>query len=299
MEEGFVMTITQMQYFAAVCQYGSVSKAAEALHLSQPSISIAIKDLEKKFGLTLFHRENKQLKISQEGIYFNERIKGILNQIESLEIQMTDMGSHLNRLCIGIPNFTGMLLFPILMADFHHEYPDIGFEVTQCSSSVALKMLEDGSCDIAITVEPDIIPENFETLRVLSSEFVYCIHSGHPLAGATSIPLSDICHEPLILNQEESFMTKQIKKRFYDKGLVPNILLYAAQLPLIKDLVCSGKAGTFLCRELAETLPEIVSIPLTERIPVNFSLLWKKDSTRSKKAWVLLNYIAARCPITT
>jgi DNA-binding transcriptional LysR family regulator len=288
-----------MQYFAAVCQFGSISKSAEALHLSQPSISMAIKDLESEFGIILFHRENKQLKISQEGMYIYERIKEILAQIDALVVQIADMGSQQKRFCLGIPNFTGMLLFSMLMGSFHHEYPDISFEVKQCSSTEAFKMIDNGSCDLAIIVEPDTLPPNIETLRVLSSEFVYCVHSGHHLAGAKNLSLSEICHEPLILNQEESFMTKQIKKRFYDEGLVPNILLYAVQLPLIKEFIYSGQAGTFLCKELAETLPEVGIIPLKEKIPVNFSLVWKKGKTRSRNAWVLVNYAVARCPITT
>lgn len=291
------MTITQMQYFAAFCQYGSVSKSAEALHISQPSVSIAIKDLEKEFGLTLLNRENKQLKISQEGMYFYERIKDILSQIHALEVQMTDMGNHLNRICLGIPNFTGMFLFSILMDDFHDAHPDINFEVKQCSSSIAFKMIEDNSCDLAIIVEPDTIPDTIETLRVLSSEFVYCVHPDHHLAGVKDVSLTEICHEPLILNQEESFMTKQIKKRFYDEGLVPNILLYAVQLPIIEEFVSSGKAGTFLSKELAETLPDIVTIPLKKIIPVNFSLIWKKNKTWRKKASVLVKYIMDKCPI--
>lgn len=291
------MTITQMQYFAAVCQYGSISKSAEALHLSQPSISMAIKDLEKEFGVALFSREKKQLKISPEGMYFHERVKDILGQIDSLVVQMTDMGSHKNRLCLGIPSFTGMLLFSMLMEGFQRENPDIRFEVKQCSSSVAFKMLDDGSCDAAIIVEPDSFPENVEKHLVLSSEFVYCVHSEHRLAKEKEVTPGDICHEPLILNQEESFMTKQIKKLFYDEGLVPDIMLYAVQLPLIKEFVTSGKAATFLSKELAESIPGIVAIPVKGKVPVSFSLVWKKDRSKSRNVRILLDHIVTRSPV--
>jgi len=295
---GHNMTIVQMQYFAAVCQYGSISRSAEALHISQPSVSMAIKDLEREFGIVLFHRENKQLKISPEGMYINERVKDILSRVNALETHMAEIGSQQNHPCLVLPNFTGKLLLSTLLDDVSREHPDIRFEVKQCSASVAVKMLENGSCDLAIIVESDTVPDNLEIHRVLSSEFVYCVHTGHHLAAAKMLSLPEVCHEPLILNQEESFMTRQIKKRFYDSGLVPNILLYAAQLPLIEEFVCSGKAGTFLCKELAEMLPGVAAIPLTEKIPVNFSLVWMKDKTLSKKTWVLLNHIKAKCPVT-
>lgn len=292
------MTITQMQYFATVCEYGSISKSAEALHISQPSVSMAIKDLEKEFGIVLFHRENKQLRISQEGMFVYEHVKDILSRIDALEVQMTDIGNRQSRLCLGIPNFTGMFLLSSFMDKFHQEYPDIHYEVKQCSSAIAFKMLDSGSCTAAIIVEPDLIPDNLEKHRVLSSEFVYCVHSGHPLAGAKEVSLSEIQHEPLILNEEESFMSKQLKKRFYAEGLVPNILLYGVQLPLIKEFVHSGKAATFLSKELAETFPEIATIPLKEKIPVNFSLVWNKDRSRSKDARILIDYIIACSPFS-
>jgi DNA-binding transcriptional LysR family regulator len=92
-------------------------------------------------------------------------------------------------------------------------------------------------------------------------------------------------------------MTRQIKKRFYDEGLVPNILLYAVQLPLIKQFVYSGKAGTFLSKELAESLPEIIAIPLKEKVPINFALVWNKDKFRSRNLRILTDYILAKSPI--
>ena len=77
------MTITQMQYFVAVCEYGTISKSAEMLHISQPSISLAIKDLEEQLGVTLFDRENKRFQLSQEGKYMYEVTKDILRKLES------------------------------------------------------------------------------------------------------------------------------------------------------------------------------------------------------------------------
>lgn len=210
---------------------------------------------------------------------------------------MADIGSQQSRLCLSIPNFTGIHLFPLLMGDFHHEYPDIFFEVKQCNSIVAFKFLNNGTCDAAIVVEPETLPENMEMHRVFSSEFVFCVNSSHPLAGAKELSLAEIESHPLILNHEESFMTRQIKKRFYDEGLVPNILLYAVQLPLIKQFVYSGKAGTFLSKELAESLPEIIAIPLKEKVPINFALVWNKDKFRSRNLRILTDYILAKSPI--
>lgn len=285
------MTITQMQYFVAVCEHGSISRAAEALHVSQPSISMAIKDLEGEFGITLFYRSNKRFEITHEGTFAYDYIKDVLNRIDTFEVLMRDIGKQQKVLRLGIPNLTGVYLVNSFLNDFHDEYPDVSFEISQCASSMAFKMLENGGFGVAIVVEPEAIPEQFEHVRIMTSEFVYCVAPDHPLAGMKEVSLTDIQNDSLIMNSEESFLTKQVKKRFYANGFVPKILLYAVQLPLIREFVQNGRAGTFFTRELAQSIPGIVAIPLKEKIPVHFSLVWNKTGPISKSTRALIDYI--------
>lgn len=288
------MTITQMQYFVAVCEYGTISKSAETLHISQPSISLAIKDLEEQFGVTLFDRENKRFQLTQEGRYMYEVTKNILNQINALEVQMRDLGKHQNRLCISVPILTGMFMLNLFMNDFRKTHPDIQFIIRQYNSPHAFKSLDDGSCDVAIIVDGEKLPANLEKKQIFESEFVFCVNSAHPLAEKESIHLVELKHDPIVLSQENSYMAKILKTEFYKANSVPNILMYGVQLSLIRDLVCSGQAGTFLIKELADTWPEVSVIPLKEKIPITFSLVWRKDKFLNKKANTLIKHILAR-----
>lgn len=288
------MTITQMQYFVAVCEYGTISKSAEILHISQPSISLAIKDLEEQFGIALFDRENKRFQLSQEGKYMYETAKDILTQINALEVQMKELGKHRNQLCISVPILTGMFMLNYFMNDFRETHPDINFVIRQYNSPKAFKSLDEGSCDIAIIVDEDKLPGNLEKRPIFSSEFVYCVNPNHPLAKKESINLIDLKNEPIILSQENSYMAKILKTEFYNINSVPNILMYAVQLSLIRDLVSSGQAGTFLIKELAQTWPEIVTIPIKKRIPITFSLVWRKDKFHNKKTHTLIEHILSK-----
>ncbi len=285
------MTITQMQYFVAAYEYGGISKAAEILHISQPSVSMAIRDLEKEYGITLFHRDNKQFRITQEGIYIYDTMKNILNQVDALETHMVNIGERNKQFCLGIPNFTGMYLLSTFVDGFRTEHPDIPFDISQGNAERAYHMLDKGTCSAAIVVESIPIPEKYESRRILSSEFVYCVSADHPLANRESVTFQDIQNEPLVLNHEDAFLTKQVKQSFLNAGLVPNILLYGIQLSLIREFVQSGKAGTFLTKELAEGFPEMVGIKLEEKIPINFSLVWPRNKCKSKKEQALINYI--------
>lgn len=288
------MTITQMQYFVAVCEYGTISKSAEMLHISQPSISLAIKDLEEQFGVTLFDRENKRLLLSQEGKYMYEVTKNILTQIDALEVQMKELGTHQNQLCISIPIHTGMFLLNFFMIDFRKTHPDIHFIIRQYNSPKAFKSLDDGSCDVAIIVDEEKLPGNLEKRSIFHSEFVFCVHPEHPLAKEEAIHLTDIKNDPIILSQENSYMAKILKKEFYKINSVPNILMYGVQLSLIRDLVSSKQAGTFLIKELADSWPEVTTVPLKEKIPITFSLVWRKDKFHNKKTHTLIEYILSQ-----
>jgi DNA-binding transcriptional LysR family regulator len=285
------MTITQMQYFVAVCEYGTISKSAEIMHISQPSISLAIKDLEEQFGIALFDRENKRFQLSQEGKYMYEVAKDILTQIKALEDQLTDLGKHRNQLCLSVPIHTGKFMLNFFMNDFRKVYPDIHFIIRQYNSPMAFKSLHDGSCDVAIIVDDEKIPLNLEKKPVFNSEFIFCINPNHPLAKEEAINLVNLKNDPVILSEENSYMAKILKTAFYNANSVPNILMYGVQLSLIQDMVSSGLAGTFLIKELADTWPDVVTVPLKQKIPITFSLVWRKDKFLNRETRTLIEHI--------
>jgi len=176
-----------------------------------------------------------------------------------------------------MPIIGAAYLFTYILDGFAVQHPEIKIDVKQYNYSPALKMLERGESNLAIIVDGGMPLRGFDSETVLVSEFVYCVSPEHPFARRDSLDFPDLCSEPLVLNQDDAFITTQVKKRFYDLGFAPNILLYATQLPLIQDLVSLGKAGTFLSRELATSLPGITSIRLAQPITITYKLVWKTD----------------------
>ena len=90
------MKLLQMRYFQTVCQYGSITRAAEELFVSQPTISFCIKELEDEFGVKLFHRRHNRLQLTVEGAFFQDKVNYILQSVDSLATQMKDMGNNHN-----------------------------------------------------------------------------------------------------------------------------------------------------------------------------------------------------------
>lgn len=290
------MTISQMQYFYAVCEYGSISKASAALHVSQPTISVSIKELESEFDLPLFLWENKQMTLTLEGEFFREQVGILLAEFDRLSHHMSSLGKSSNEISLIMPVFSAAHLFNAFMEGYRNLHPDCAFKVSQGNADASLKALECGACDLAILVDNGAISDKFELFPVLSTEFFYCVSSRHPLAKKEVVTMSDLCNEPIILNQTDSYMTKQVKQRFYDLGLAPNVLLYAVQLSLIESMLASGKTGTFLTKEVFQSLPDVVAIPLDRPIKLRYVLAWKSTGYMNRSARTFIDYIKGKCP---
>lgn len=88
------MTLTQMRYFYEVCKWSSITKAAASLHISQPTVSIAMADLEKESGLNLFRREGKKLSLTEDGSLLLSKITPILANLQQLDRDIKDMAQN-------------------------------------------------------------------------------------------------------------------------------------------------------------------------------------------------------------
>lgn len=93
-----MMTLTQMRYFYEVCQWQNITKAAEHLHVSQPTISVAMQTLEAETGLNLFHREGRKLVVTPEGSKLLVKVNHILSQMDQLELEIQDMAHNRNHI---------------------------------------------------------------------------------------------------------------------------------------------------------------------------------------------------------
>ena len=96
------MKLYQLRYFTAVCRYGYVTRAAEELHVTQPSVSSAIKELEDEFSVNLFHRINNRLSPTKEGLYFLDQATKILELADSTTSMMEELGSRKKQIKIAI-----------------------------------------------------------------------------------------------------------------------------------------------------------------------------------------------------
>src|SRR5574344_585122 len=102
------MTLIQMRYFYEVCQWQNITKAAEHLHVSQPTISVAMQTLETETGLNLFQREGRKILITHDGSKLLGKVKHILDQMDQLDEEIQDMAHNRNHIRMAMPLQLGM-----------------------------------------------------------------------------------------------------------------------------------------------------------------------------------------------
>ena len=285
------MTISQLKYFIEVCRWGNITKASQELHISQPSVSAAIKELENEFGVLLFQRVNGRLKITDEGRFFLVRAYKLIDSCNRLEGLMKGSGSEKKKISIGLTPMIATSIFPSLYDEFMKKYPDTEFEIEERGSSTVHDKLYSGEIDVAIALLSALDVNAFYTRVLYSTEFCLCVSRNHPLAKHTSADITDLKKVPLALLSGNTYHSQVLLNRFEKQGIVPDIVLRSNQLQTIQRTVSQGDACTFLLKEAVKPIKDAVAVPLKEPIPVDIALLWDKHTASNRRATEFIGFV--------
>ncbi|MFV0363577.1 MAG: LysR family transcriptional regulator [Suipraeoptans sp.] len=275
------MKLSQLRYFQTICKYHNITRAAQELHVSQPSLSNVIKDLEKEFGVTLFHRLSKGLFLTEEGTFLLERATDLLAQADNLISEMSVLGSSNHKVKLGLPPMLGSLLFPNIMQTLQLNYPNTNIAVLEHGSITNKSLVQEGSIDAAIISGNDPLPYVLDYVELCTLNILFYISIESPTAIATEININQLQNVPLVLLKEDSFITSFVMQRFKDHDILPNIILNTNQLNTIEKLVANNTAASFLFEGILSENEDIVAIPLIDPPKVNVRLIWNKNRKQS------------------
>ncbi len=284
------MTLVQLQYFCTACKHSNISRAAEELHISQPSVSNAIKELENEFSATLFHRLKKGFSLTREGEVLFHYAQRLLEDAERISLVMSDLDKQRSLIRLGIPPMTGISQFPKIYRGFRELYPDINISTHEFGANCLLESLRDGSLDLAIIPTNIIDHENFSSISLGEVETVFCVPPEHRLAKEPSVDICDLSDEPLIIFDKGFIQYDVITSAFAAEHIKPNIVHLSSQLYMIKEFISSGFACGFMFRDIAATIPDIVSIPLKNPIRSKVILIWNRDRNMSNDMLKFISY---------
>lgn len=274
------MNLTQLRYFQAVCQRGSITSAVEELNISQPSVSAAMKALEDEFGVPLFERQRRGMAPTQEGKRLLLLADSLLEHARQVEETMADVSHQRRSLRIGVTPLVGSLIIPQLYTTFFQHNPDIRFHIREMAQDELLAQLMGDRQDVVILPHISPVEEGLKAITISDLRMSCYLPAGHPLAHRQALTASDLKDEPLVLFQSTSIQSQAIRSAFSRQGLVPNVLLYTEQLVTMEQFVAQKLAVAFLYSGFIYPSETVVEVPLEPPITTRVSVVYKKDAYR-------------------
>ena len=193
------MTVTQLKYFVSICRTKSISRASEECFVTQPAISLAIRDLEKELGIILFYRRGSKLKLTQEGERLYEKATELLGVYEELENEMSEVKNNRNPLRIGIAPLLSIVYFPKLINDIQKIYPEISIKLFEYGSNRAHELIFNDELDFALANMEFYDIDKFNRVKIAEDKLLFYVSKKHPLANKETISIEDLKDTPLAL----------------------------------------------------------------------------------------------------
>lgn len=272
------MEIRVLKYFLAIAREQSISRAAEQLHLSQPTLSRQIKDMEDELGKQLLIRGNRKITLTEEGMILRKRAEEIINLIQKTEKEITLSNDIINgKIYIGAGETDAIRIIAKVAKKLNEQYPNIHYNITSGDSVDIIEKLDNGLIDFAILLSPvDISKYNYIKLP-MKDVWGVLMRRDCSLANKDVITPEDLWDKPLIVSRQAikgTELTSWLKKDISQLNIVASYnLIYNASLMVDEGL------------GYALTLDKLINItgnsnlcfkPFNPKLEVDMSIVWKK-----------------------
>ena len=282
--------LKQLRAFYQVVRCGSISKAAEKLFLSQPSVSLQIQALERELEVMLFERRGPHLKLTPEGEVLFQLSEPLVDGIDKLQ---ESFAAHFGRmesgeLKIGAGESTILYILPEPVRRFVEAYPKVQLKLHNVTGRDGLKMLRADEIDFAVGSMLEV-PEDIEYKPVVNYDPMLIAPLGHPLAekaaAGEEVTLEDVSQYGLILPPSHLSTWRIVKYVFQQNNLTFTVTLEAGGWEVIKKYVELGM-GISIVTDICMTGSEkLASIPLTKYFPQrSYGLVLRRGRLMSPQA---------------
>ncbi|MCM2345094.1 MAG: LysR family transcriptional regulator [Acidovorax soli] len=238
------INLRQLEYFAAAAHHGGAARAAQALGVSQPSVSKAIADLEVLWGEALFVRLHARgMELTAAGVARHRAAQALLEQARTLAGPRS--GALAGLLRVGCLSTLAPRWLPAILAHMRAAHPAIEVQFHEDDTENLMRMLARGALDVALLYDLGLARSGVRLEPVVDLVPYALLPWGHPLAAASSLRLSELAREPLVLinlpHSREYFLSL-----FRSAGVTPRIVCESTSLETVRGLVANGLGVSLL-----------------------------------------------------
>lgn len=285
-------TFRQLEVFLTVVRLGTLSRAAETLHLTQPSVTMQLKRLTERVGTPILEQVGRRMVLTEAGRLLEATSREIFEQLDMFQARVDELkGLKRGLLQVGIVN-TAQYFFPDLLAGFCEKYPGIEVSLEVENSARLTGRLRNNLESLYLFSRPPRSVD-IEAVPIIDNPIGAIAWEGHPLAKEKQIPLERFAREPFVMREPGSETRRAADKLFSSNGLSINIRMTSPRTEAIKRAVAARMGVTVLSElTLAGGSHGLVTLDV-ESFPVqnHWYVVYRRDRSLPPVASGFLDYL--------
>lgn len=275
------MELRVLRYFLMAAREENITRAAEKLHITQPTLSRQLMQLEEDLGATLFRRSNHRIVLTEDGMLLKRRAQELLELAEKTQREFQSREDLTGEIAIGCGETCNMAHLSDLMVSFREQHPLVQFRIRTATADDVKEQIEKGLLDMGLLLEPVETP-HYDSIRMPREEsWGALVRADSPLSAAQGLSPKELLSWPLLLPWRES-VHSQILGWF---GEDYTKIQVAARFDFTFNAAIMVKhhMGIALCHDKGTAFfPNLQMVPLSPKLENGAVLAWKKDLPRSR-----------------
>lgn len=275
------MELRVLRYFLMVAREENITRAAQNLHVTQPTLSRQLMQLEEELGTALFRRSNHHIELTEDGLLLKRRAQEILELSEKTRQEFASREELTGEIAIGCGETCNMAHLSDLMVAFREQHPLVQFRIYSATADEVKDRMENGLLDMGLLMEPVEVQKYSYVPMPYRERWAALVREDSPLAQLSSVTPDDLLPYPLITSWREQ-VNEQVAQWFGESFRQVKI---AARYNLITNtaIMVKHRVGVALCYDLGTTYYHSLRlIPLAPALENGAVLAWKKDLPRSR-----------------
>lgn len=270
------MEIRVLRYFLTVVREQSITKASEVLHITQPTLSRQLAQMEEEIGVKLFDRGTRKITLTNEGLLLRRRAEEILQLVDKTEKELIVQEEQVEgKITIGCGETASVQILPELIESFHEKYPRVNFDLYTATADHVKNQMDRGLADIGLLLEPIDI-EKYEFIRLdMKEKWVVLMRPDDPLAEKEFVTAGELSKLPLVLPRRLKVQS-ELASWFGD---------YYENLNVLFTSNLSTNAAVMVRKGLAYSLVIEGMIPFWDQSKIIYRPLYPELTATSVLAW--------------
>lgn len=287
------MEIRVLRYFLTVVREESITKASEVLHITQPTLSRQLSQMEEEVGVKLFNRGSRKITLTNEGILLRRRAEEILQLVDKTEKELIEQDEQIEgKISIGCGEIASVQLLPRLFQEFREKYPRISFDLFTATADSVKEQMDKGLIDVGLLLEP-IDMERYDFIRLdIKERWVALMKPDDPLAQKEAVTAKDLASLPLILPRRMNVQS-ELASWFGDYYEKLNVVFTSNLSTNSAIMVNNGLAYSLVIEGAVPFWDQskITYRPLSPSLTATSVLAWKRGQPFSAAVTKFIDYM--------